>query len=109
MWDDSSEGYADMLINPDALMPLWAAVTLFEVGFEFPQGYYPILCYPCFNQQLLGVRECKTYWRVDQSKELSKESKGFLVSYHRKNYGESLRGRENIKTCLCTSHMEKYP
>ena len=38
-----------MLINPDALLPLWAAVTLFEVGFEFPQGYYPILCYPCFN------------------------------------------------------------
>ena len=45
----SSEGYADMLHNPDAVLPLWAAVTLFEVGFRCPQGKSPISSYLCFN------------------------------------------------------------
>ena len=49
LWKESSEGYADMLVDPDALIPLWAAITLFEVGFRCPQGKSPISCYPCFN------------------------------------------------------------
>ena len=48
-WKVSSEDYADMLHNYDALFPLWSAITLLEVGCECPQGKYNITCFLCFN------------------------------------------------------------
>ena len=49
MKDDSSEGYADMLVNPERFDTPLGRWNLFEVGLKYPQVKSPIFCYPCFN------------------------------------------------------------